>query len=39
MLKLSVKHIKEQMRAQHQADENKIYWVKGVEDEGFVDLF
>jgi hypothetical protein len=32
-------NIKEQMRAQHQADENKIYWVKGVEDEGFVDLF
>ncbi len=32
-------NIKEQMRKQHQVDENKIYWVEGVEEEGFVDLF
>lgn len=32
-------NIKEQMRAQHQADENKFYWVEGIEEEGFIDLF
>ena len=32
-------NIKEQMRKQHQVDENKIYWVEGIEEEGFVDLF
>ncbi|MDD4568937.1 MAG: RsiV family protein, partial [Tepidanaerobacteraceae bacterium] len=32
-------NIKEQMRELHKADEGKIYWVEGVEEEGLVDLF
>ncbi|MDQ7096395.1 DUF3298 domain-containing protein [Desulfosporosinus sp. PR] len=32
-------NIKSQMLQQHQADENKTYWVKGIETEGFEESF
>lgn len=32
-------NIKNQMLEQHNADENKYYWVRGIEEEGFVELF
>ena len=32
-------NIKSQMLEQNQADENKIYWVQGIGEEGFVELF
>jgi hypothetical protein len=32
-------NIKSQMLEQHQSDENKMYWVKGIETEGFAELF
>jgi len=33
------KNIKEQMIEQHKSDENKMYWVEGVQDEIMTDLF
>ncbi|CDI40575.1 Anti-sigma-V factor RsiV [Tepidanaerobacter acetatoxydans Re1] len=32
-------NIKEQMKMRHEADDNMIYWVEGIEDEGLVELF
>lgn len=32
-------NIKDQMIEQHKSDENKIYWVTGIEEEELVDLF
>lgn len=32
-------NIKNQMLEQHKSDENKIYWVAGIEEDGLVDLF
>ncbi|WP_273701816.1 RsiV family protein [Tepidanaerobacter acetatoxydans] len=32
-------NIKEQIKMRHEADDNMIYWVEGIEDEGLVELF
>lgn len=32
-------NIKSQMLEQHKSDENKVYWVKGMEEEGTMELF
>ncbi len=38
-IELISENIKEQMIENHKADENKIYWIEGIEEEKTVDLF